>query len=85
MAGDDVEVVEEPFKLEDLYAPNDPDAKRVLTLVNGWMELVAALNELAHSMGHRDFYPFTMTRPVLRKLHFIQLVVKNERETAGAG
>ena len=64
--------------------PNDPDAKRVLTLVNAWMELITALNELARSMGHQDFYPFTMSRPVLRKLHFIQLVVKNERETAAA-
>jgi hypothetical protein len=85
LSGDDVEVESEPFKLEDLYAPNDSDAKRVLSLVNAWMELITALNEMARSMGHQDFYPFTMSRPVLRKLHFIQLVVKNERETAAAG
>ena len=85
LSGDDVEVESEPFSLEDLYAPNDPDARRVLSLVNAWMELVTALNELARSMGHQDFYPFVMSRPVLRKLHFIQLVVKNERETADAG
>lgn len=84
MAGDNVEVESEPFTLKDLYAPEDPDAKRVLSLVNGWMELVTAMNELARSMGHRDFYPFVMSRTVLRKLHFIQLVVKNERETAPA-
>jgi len=57
---------------------------RVLSLVNGWMELVTALNELARSMGHRDFYPFVMSRSVLRKLHFIQLVVKSERESSAA-
>lgn len=81
MAGDDVEMLTEPFSTNDLYDPEAPDAKRVLALVNGWMELVTALNELARSMGHRDFYPFVMSRTVLRKLHFIQIVVKNERET----
>ncbi|QIF03073.1 putative zinc-binding metallopeptidase [Roseimicrobium sp. ORNL1] len=80
MTGDDVEAEVEPFKLEDLYDPEDSDAKRVLSLVNSWMELVMALNELARSMGQQDFYPFVMSRTVLRKLHFIQLVVKSERE-----
>ncbi len=84
MCGDDIEAEVEPFTLEDLYDPHDADAKRVLSLVNSWMELVTALNELARSMGQQDFYPFVMSRPVLRKLHFIQLVVKSERgaETA---
>lgn len=79
LTGDDIEMDVEPFKLEDLYDPEDSDAKRVLSLVNAWMELVTALNELARSMGHQDFYPFVMSRPVLRKLHFIQLVVKEAR------
>ena len=72
------------FKLEDLYDPEDADAKRVLSLVNSWMELVTALYELARSMGHQDFYPFVMSRPVLRKLDFIHLVVKGERNAAAA-
>ncbi len=78
MTGGNVELEIEPFSLDDLYAPQDPDAERFLSLVNGWMELVTALNELARSMGHRDFYPFVMARPVLRKLHFIELVVKGQ-------
>lgn len=82
MAGDDIEVETEPFTIDDLYAPDDPDAKRVLSLVNGWMELVTALNELARSMGHRDFYPFVMSRTVLRKLHFILLVIKDSTTAA---
>jgi hypothetical protein len=82
MSGDDIEVEMEPFKLEDLYDPEDPDAKRVLSLVNSWMDLVTALNELARSMGQQDFYPFILSRAVLRKLHFIQLVVKGERDAA---
>jgi hypothetical protein len=34
---------------------------------------------LARSMGQHDFYPFVMSRHVLRKLHFIQLIVKEAR------
>jgi hypothetical protein len=37
------------------------------------------LNELARSMGQPDFYPFVMSRPVLKKLHFIELVVRSAR------
>jgi hypothetical protein len=85
LGADDIEIETEPFTLSDLYAPDDPDAMRVLSLVNGWMELVTALNELARSMGHRDFYPFVMSRTVLRKLHFIQLVVRSQRESSTAG
>lgn len=85
LCGDDIEAEVEPFKLEDLYDPGAPDAPRILSLVNSWMDLVTALNELARSMGHQDFYPFVMSRPVLRKLHFIYLVVKAEREAAEAG
>ncbi|RYD64505.1 MAG: hypothetical protein EOP83_09575 [Verrucomicrobiaceae bacterium] len=82
VGGDNIEIETEPFTLDDLYAPEDPDATHVLSLVNGWIELVTALNELARSMGHRDFYPFVMSRPVLRKLHFIQLVVRGERQAS---
>ena len=85
MSGDDIEAEVEPFKPEDLYDMDDIDAKDVLSLVNSWMELVTALNELARSMGQQDFYPFVMSGPVMRKVHFIQLIVKGERETAAAG
>ncbi len=85
MTGGNIELEIEPFVLADLYAPDDPDAPRVLSMVNGWLELVTALNELARSMGHRDYYPFVMPRAVLRKIHFIQLVVKNARQNSLAG
>jgi hypothetical protein len=85
LQGDDIEAEVEPFKLEDLYDPNDADAPRMLSLINTWLELVTVLNEIARSMGEQDFYPFVMSRPVLRKLHFIQLVVKAERESRMAG
>jgi hypothetical protein len=35
-------------------------------------------------MGQPDFYPFVMSRPVVRKLHFIHLVVKDAQSGAAA-
>lgn len=81
--GEDVETAVEPFSIEDLYDPHAPDAPHVLLLMNSWVQLTTVLNELARSMGQHDFYPFVMSRPVLKKLHFIQMVVKAEREGAG--
>ena len=56
----------------------------MVLLVNSWVQMTTVLNELARSMGQHDFYPFVMTRAVLRKLHFIQMVVKSTREASGA-
>jgi len=42
------------------------------------------LNKLARSMGQPDFYPFVMSRPVVRKPHFIQMVVKVAQPPAAA-
>ena len=77
LTADDVEAEIEPFALADLYAPDHPDAPRALALLNSWLELTTVLNELARSMGQPDFYPFVMSRPVVRKLHFVSLVVKD--------
>lgn len=79
LRGEDVEQAVEPFTLEDLYDPAAPDAQRVILLVNSWIQLTTVLNELARSMGQHDFYPFVMSRPVLRKMHFIQMIVKEAR------
>ncbi len=76
LRGDEVEMKAEAFSVNDLYDPAAPDAQRVITLINSWVQLTTVLNELARSMGQQDFYPFVMSRPVLRKLHFIQMVVQ---------
>ena len=81
--GEDAEAVVEPFSVEDLYDPSAPDAERVVLLVNSWVKLTTVLNELARSMGQQDFYPFVMTRSVLRKLHFVQMIVKATCEESG--
>ena len=79
LRGEDVEAAVEPFSVNDLYDPKAPDAQRVILLINSWIQLTTVLNELARSMGQHDFYPFVMSRPVLKKLHFIQMVVKEAR------
>jgi hypothetical protein len=84
LRGEDVEAAVEPFSVNDLYDPQAPDAQQVILLINSWVQLTTVLNELARSMGQPDFYPFVLSRPVLKKLHFIQMVVKETREgTAG--
>ena len=83
LRGEDVEAAVEPFSVKDLYDPEAPDAQRVILLVNSWVQLTTVLNELARSMGQQDYYPFVMNRSVLRKLHFVQMVVKSTREEAG--
>ena len=81
LTADDVELALEPFALADLYDPQDPAAERFLSLLNSSLELITVLNELARSLGQRDVYPFVMSRPVVRKLHFIHLAV---HDAAGA-
>ena len=65
----------QPFTREALYAPDDPQAEQLLSLLNAWIEMAIVLNEMARSMGEADFYPFVMCKPVVRKLHFIYMVV----------
>jgi hypothetical protein len=82
---DDLEAHAVPFTRADLYAPDDPDADRFLDLLNGWIEMTMVLNELARSMGQPDFYPFVMSRPVVSKLQFVHLVVRDAREAQATG
>jgi hypothetical protein len=69
----------QPFTRDALYAPDDPNAERFLSLLNAWLEVTMVLNELARSMGQPDFYPFVMSKPVVAKLQFIQMVVIDAR------
>jgi hypothetical protein len=69
----------EPFTQDTLYAADDPQGEYLLSLLNGWIEIVMVLNEMARSMGQPDFYPFVMSKPVVAKLHFIHMVVADAR------
>jgi hypothetical protein len=76
---EDIDVEIEPFTRDDLYDPDDPNADRMLFFLNAWIEMITMLNEMARSLGHEDFYPFVMPRTVVRKLHFVNLVVNGAR------
>ena len=64
-----------PFTSQDLYAPDDPGASRFLSLLNSWIEMIMVLNEVARSLGHPDFYPFVMSKPVVAKLQLVHMIV----------
>jgi hypothetical protein len=76
---DDVEGDVEPLGMDALYAPDDPEAPRFLDLMNGWREITVVLNEMARSMGQPDFYPFTISKPAVAKVQFVQMVVSDAR------
>jgi len=77
------EIQYEPFTAQALHADDAPsspagDDLGFLAIVNGWIELTGALNEVTRSMGEPDFYPFVLSRPAVRKLHFIHMLVRSE-------
>ena len=76
---DDIALGIEPFTRDDLYDPDDPNGEHVLLIINSWIEMITVLNEMARSLGQPDFYPFIMPRAVVRKLHFVNLVVNGAR------
>ena len=45
--------------------------------------MTMVLNEMARSLGQPDFYPFVLPRPVVGKLQFVYLVVRDARRGAG--
>ena len=66
-----LEVDIEPFPPEVL-TQDDPD---FLYFLNTWIELTAVMNEMSRSMGQPFFYPFVLSAPAVRKLHFVHRVV----------
>ncbi len=54
-----------------LPGANPAQAAGFLAMLNAWTRLTAVLNELSRSMGLPDFYPFVLSAPVVRKLHFV--------------
>jgi hypothetical protein len=66
-----LEVDIEPFAPSALEH-EDPD---FLHFLNTWIELTALLNEMSRSMGQPFFYPFVLSAPAVRKLHFVHRVV----------
>ncbi|TCP04364.1 zinc-binding metallopeptidase family protein [Rubrivivax gelatinosus] len=82
--GESVELSYERFGNAALADSGDRNPGPFLAIVNGWMELTGVLNELSRSMGVPDFYPFVLSVPALRKLHFVHRVVGVRVPTAAA-
>ena len=72
----------DPFPHEALaspeLAPSDAD-RQFLEMVNGWSELTVAFNQVTRSMGEPDFYPFILSLPAVRKLHFIHRLIQAQQ------
>lgn len=68
-----------PFSHDVLYQPDHPGADRYLGFVNHWAQLTMLMNGMARAMGQPDVYPFVLAHQVVAKLHFIHLVVSEER------
>jgi len=75
MAAQSLDMPFVPFEEDALWA-SGLDKESFLSLLNAWLKLTAVLNELCHSMGQPDFYPFTLPAATVRKLHFIHSVIR---------
>ena len=64
-------------------SPGVPDSARpdrtFGALVDRWLTLTYATNQINRSMGHEDLYPFVLAAPVIRKLAFIDRLVRRPR------
>lgn len=54
-------------------------AASIDAIVDAWMPLSIALNSINRSMGQKDFYPFVINEPAIRKLAFVQSVIRNAK------
>jgi hypothetical protein len=48
-----------------------PEDRSIEALIDVWLPLTYALNQVNRSMGHQDLYPFTLTKRVIAKLGFV--------------
>ncbi|MGV9827597.1 MULTISPECIES: zinc-binding metallopeptidase family protein [unclassified Gordonia (in: high G+C Gram-positive bacteria)] len=53
-------------------------------IIDWWLPLTWALNQINRSMGHQDLYPFVLPPKVLEKMEFIHELITAEREAGAA-
>ncbi len=61
-----------PFKSYDIHREETFDA-----LIERWIPLSIALNNMSRGMGHNDFYPFVIPAPALEKLAFVHHAIRD--------
>jgi hypothetical protein len=56
--------------------PTRPDGSTTFReVVDNWLELSYALNQINRSMGNKDLYPFVLAAPVIQKMAFVDHLV----------
>jgi hypothetical protein len=75
--GGGVELPIERWGAEVLSGSGDARPREFLQLVNRWLEVTAALNELSRSMGVPDFHRRVLPAAVVRKLHLVHRVISH--------
>jgi hypothetical protein len=59
--------------------PTRPDGSATFgDVVDHWLELSYALNQINRSMGRDDLYPFVLAPTVIRKLAFVDHIVHRD-------
>ena len=59
------------IKAQDAYG-----SPSFATLIERWVPLTLALNDLNRSMGHNDFYPFVIPELAVEKLGFVHRLIR---------
>ena len=57
-------------------AARPDDSNSFGDVIDHWLELSYALNQINRSMGHDDLYPFVLAPGVIRKLAFVDHIVR---------
>lgn len=58
----------------------DPhQAQSVRALIDAWLPLTFAMNNINRSMGYSDLYPFILSEPVIEKMQFIHETIRQSQ------
>jgi hypothetical protein len=79
LTADHVESHAQPFGMDALWDAQRAGSGDYLKLINDWLRMTSALNELSDSMGQAPFYPFALSAPVVAKLQFVHEVIASSR------
>jgi len=73
-------VVSDPLEtIQDQTTPYDTET--IEQLIARWLPITLAVNSLNRCMGQADIYPFVLAPPVIAKLGFIHVLLRNLRST----
>lgn len=72
---------QESVMLPEPFAGVDPAS--FMDILYHWAMLTPAINEMSLSLGQRDLYPFVLTPPIVRKLHFIHCAISRVKKQEG--